>query len=139
MLTSLPPPSFVARGATPSTIRRAVDRRGLAIFGAATAAALLLGGVMLFAIWARTRVTSAGYELARTAREGRDLLSARDSLRVTVAQLRSPQRLAQVAKKLGMGPAPADRTVVIDDRQRSLTPVIDERQRDTAQLVAKEP
>jgi cell division protein FtsL len=106
-------PSYLGRGATPSMIRRAVDRRGLAVFGAATAAALLLGGVMLFAIWARTRVTSAGYELAKASREHQQLLRKREALQLELARLRSPQRLQAVAEKLGMGPATAARTVVL--------------------------
>lgn len=115
MRSSLPPPSFVARGATPSTIRRAVDRRGLAVFGAATAAALLLGGVMLFAIWARTRVTSLGYELAKAEKEHRALLQQKASLTLQLAAQKSPARLQAIAKKLRMGPAPASRTVVLVD------------------------
>ena len=112
-MTSSPPPSFVARGATPSMIRRAVDRRGLAVFGAATAAALLLGGVMLVAIWARTRVTQEGYELAQASRQHQHLLREREALQFKGAQLRSPQRLHALAAKLGMGVAPAARTVVL--------------------------
>jgi hypothetical protein len=108
-------PSFVARGASPSTIRRAVDRRGLAIFGAATAAALLLGAVMLFAIWARTRVTEAAYRLAAAAQEQQQLLRDREALLIKLSALRSPQRLQEIARRLGMSPAPAERTVVIVD------------------------
>ena len=113
MITSLPPPSFIARGATPSMIRRAVDHRGLAIFGAATAAALLLGGVLLFATWARTRGTQAGYELGKASQEHQALLREREALQFKLAQLRSPKRLRDLAEKLGMAPAPAARTVVL--------------------------
>jgi hypothetical protein len=107
------PPSFVARSANPSLIRRAVDRRGLAVFAASICAALLLAGVMLFAIWARTRVTSAGYALDKAVREHQALLREREGLTVQAAYQRSPGRLMALAKKLGMGPAPADRTVVL--------------------------
>jgi cell division protein FtsL len=109
------PPSFVARGATPSMVRRAVDRRGLAIFASATAAALLFAGVMLFAIWARTRVTAAGYALDKAVRENQELLRKREGLLIQVAQLKSPGRLQELAKKLGMGAPPAHRTVVLVD------------------------
>ena len=113
MMTTSAPPSFVARGATPSVIRRAVDRRGLAIFGAATAAALLLGGVCMFAIFARTRVTASGYALDKAVREHQALLREREALTVQVARLRSGGRLQAVAKKLGMAPPTAARTIVI--------------------------
>ncbi len=112
-MTSLPPPSFLARGASPSMIRRAVDRRGLAVFAAATAAALLASFVLLFAIWARTRVTQAGYDLATASREHQQLLRERESLQYKVARLKSPQRLRDVAARLGMGVAPASRTIVL--------------------------
>jgi cell division protein FtsL len=108
-------PSFVARGASPSAIRRAVDRRGLAIFAAALSAALLLSGVLLFATWSRTRVTAAGYALSKAVREHQQLLREREALLVQVSHLRSPGRLREVARKLRMGPAPASRTVVIVD------------------------
>ena len=107
------PPSFVARGATPSVIRRAIDRRGLAIFGAATVAALLLGGVSIFAIWARTRVTASGYALDKAVREHQALLREREALTVRVANLRSAGRLQGLATKLRMGPPTAGQTVVI--------------------------
>src|SRR5438105_2338466 len=116
------PPSFIARGATPSMIRRAVDGRGLAVFGAATAAALLLGGVMLFAIAARTRVTQAGYELAQASREHQQLLREREALQLKLARLRSLERLHDLAAKLGMGPAPASRTVVLVGPQQARPP-----------------
>jgi cell division protein FtsL len=107
------PPSFVARGASPSVIRRAVDRRGLAVFASAMAAALLLGGVMLFAIWARTRVTAAGYALDQAVRQHQELTRRHEALTLEAAKLKSSVRLEQLARKLGMGPAKSDRTVVL--------------------------
>src|SRR5437868_7887815 len=120
-------PSFVARGATPSMVRRAVDRRGLAIFTSATAAALLLACVALFAIWARTRVTAAGYALDKAVREHQELLRKREALTVQVAELKAPGRLQAVAKKLGMGPPTADRTVVIVEGPLNAVSAVPER------------
>ena len=98
---------------TPSAISRAVDRRGLQMFVTAMLAAVLLGGVMLFAIWARTRVTEDGYRLSRLAREHQQLLREREALLVTVARLRGPGRLEAEARRLGLGPPAAGRTVVL--------------------------
>lgn len=112
---SFAPPSFVARGASPSAIRRAIDARGMATFAAATAAALLVAFVLVFAVWARTRVTAGGYELARLAREHHLLLRERESLTLQLGQLRGAGRLTEAARMLGMGPPPAGRTVVITD------------------------
>ena len=99
--------------ATPSMITRAADRRGLQMFVVATLAALLIGGVMLFAIWARTRVTEDGYRLARLAREHQQLLREREALLVTVSRLRGPGRLEAEARRLGLGPPASGRTVVL--------------------------
>src|SRR5438128_3822821 len=110
---SLSSPGFTLRGASSSAARRAADRRGLAVFGSATSAALLLAGVMLFAIWARTRVTAEAYALEKAVRAHQELLRRHEALLVQVAQLKSPGRLQALARKLGMGPPDSGRTVVI--------------------------
>ena len=107
------PEGFASRARTPSAVGRAVERRGLAIFAAATGAALLLAGAMLFAIWARTRVTAAGYQLDKSVREHQQLLREREGLQLQLARLKGAGRLHALAQKLGMAPPPSARTIVL--------------------------
>jgi cell division protein FtsL len=106
--------SFIARGDSPSTIRRAIDRRGLATFAAALSACALLGAGALAQAWIRTQVTQEGYRLSRLSSEHGQLLRERERLQFELGALSRPARIEELARtKLGMGPAPAERTVVV--------------------------
>jgi cell division protein FtsL len=95
-------------------LRSAVDRRGLATFGAATLACTLVAAAALFHLWIRTRVTERGYQISRLSSEYRDLARERESLQIKAAELKSPQRIEERAReKLGMGPPAVDRVVVL--------------------------
>jgi cell division protein FtsL len=97
-----------------SFVRRAIDRRGLANFAAATLACVLVAAAALFHLWIRTRVTERGYQLSRLSSEYRDLTREHESLQVQAAELKSPQRIEELAReKLGMGPPAMDRVVVL--------------------------
>jgi cell division protein FtsL len=99
---------------TPSGIRRNLDRRGLANFVAATLSCVLLGGAALMHAWVRTRVTEQGYRLSRLSVEYRELSREHQTLQLKAAELRSPQRIEELARtKLSMGPPPLDRVVVL--------------------------
>lgn len=107
-------PSMIRRGDTPSMIRRAIDRRGLHNFSAASVACVLLGAALLVHCWVRTRVTEEGYRLSRLATEHQLLWREHEKLQLQAAQLKSSQRIEELARtKLGMGPAPVDRVVVL--------------------------
>lgn len=102
------------RTGTSSTIRRAVDRRGLATFAAGTLACTLVAGAALFHASVRTRVTEEGYRLSRLSAEHRDLSREHERLQFQAAQLKSPQRIEELARRrLGMGPPSVDRVVVL--------------------------
>jgi cell division protein FtsL len=115
--------SFVARAASPSMVRRAIDRRGLARFVAGTAACALLAAAALFHAWMRTQVTEEGYRLSQVSAENQQLLREREHLTLQAAQLKSPGRIEQLAReKLGMGPAKAEQLVVLAEKKLQVTP-----------------
>lgn len=106
--------SFVARGASASVIRKAIDRRGLQQLAAGTLACALLAGAALLHTWVRTRVTEEGYRLSRLSSEHHRLLRERERLTLLTGRLSAPARLEELARtRLGMGPPPTERTVVL--------------------------
>jgi cell division protein FtsL len=106
--------SFLQRGESPSAIRRSIDRRGLANFTATALACALVAAAMLLHAWVRTRVTEQGYRLSRLSAEYRDLSREHESLQIKAAELRSPQRIEELAcTRLSMGPPAIDRVVVL--------------------------
>jgi cell division protein FtsL len=106
--------SFLGRGASPSTVRRAVDKRGLLDFGAATTACALLAVAALGHAYLRTRVTEEGYRLSRLSAESHDLAREHEALQISAAELKSPQRIEELARtKLGMSAPSVDRVVVL--------------------------
>jgi cell division protein FtsL len=99
---------------TPSHIRRNIDRRGLANFTATATACALVAGAMLLHAWVRTRVTERGYQLSRLSAEYHELTRDHESLQIRAAELKSPQRVEELARaRLGMGPPAVDRVVVL--------------------------
>lgn len=112
-----PNDSFVARAQSPSAVRRNIDRRGLVLFGAWTLACVLLAAAALFHAWVRTQVTEEGYLLSQLHDQNSRLLDERARLRRQSADLTRPARIEQLAReRLGMGPARADRIVVLAEK-----------------------
>jgi cell division protein FtsL len=106
--------SFIDRGQTPSAIRRSIDRRGLKNFAATAAACMLIAAAMLLHAWVRTRVTEQGYKLSRLSADYRDLTREHEALQIQAAELKSPQRIEELARtRLSMGPPAMDRMVVL--------------------------
>jgi len=106
--------SFAARGQTPSAIRRNIDRRGLLNFAATALSCGLVASAMLMHAWVRTRVTEQGYRLSRLSADYRDLTREHEALQIKAAELRSPQRIEELARaKLNMGAPAMDRVVVL--------------------------
>ncbi len=99
---------------TPSAIRRNIDRRGLTNFAATVAGCALVASAMLLHAWVRTRVTEEGYQLSRSSAEYRELMREHESLQIRAAELKSPQRIEELARtRLSMGPPAMDRVVVL--------------------------
>lgn len=97
-----------------SVVRKNIERRGLATFGAATLACAILAAGASLHLWVRTRVTERGYQLARLSSDSRDLTREHQALQIKAAELKSPQRIEQLARAhLGMGPPAIDRLLVM--------------------------
>jgi len=97
--------------------RRSFEKRALVQFAAATLSCALVASAALFHIHVRTRVTEEGYRLSRLSAEHLKLSREQERLELQVAQLESPQRLAELSRaRLKMGPPAGDRVVVLADR-----------------------
>ena len=97
-----------------SPVRKDLDRRGFATFAAATVSCALLASALLLHAWVRTAVTEEGYRLSRLSVEHRELTREHESLQIRAAELRSPQRIEELARvRLSMGPPAMDRVVVL--------------------------
>jgi cell division protein FtsL len=95
-------------------VRRNVERRGWRTFAACTLSCAMVGLAMLLHAWVRTAVTERGYELSRLSAEYRDLVRENEGLRIRAAELKSPQRIEELARaRLHMGPPSVDRVVVL--------------------------
>jgi cell division protein FtsB len=102
------------RRVSPSSVRRSVERRGLRNFAAATISCALVGLAMLLHAWVRTAVTERGYALSRLSAEYRELVRENEGLRIRAAELKSPQRIEELARaRLHMAPPSVDRVVVL--------------------------
>jgi len=97
-----------------SAVRRNIERRALRNFAAGTLACAMVAAGMLVHAWVRTRVTERGYALSRLSAEYRDLMREHERLQIAAAELKSPQRIEELARtRLNMGPPPVDRVVVL--------------------------
>ena len=91
------------------SVRCNVERRGLRNFVTCT-----LCCALLLHAWVRTAVTERGYTLSRLSAEYRELVRENEGLRIRAAELKSPQRIEELARaRLHMGPPAVDRVVVL--------------------------
>jgi cell division protein FtsL len=68
---------------------------------------------MLTYTWCRVQCTQAGYEISRVTGEQKQLTTVQKKLQVELARLKSPERLAKLAKGyLGLN-MPSSRQVVV--------------------------
>ncbi len=67
----------------------------------------------LFYVWTRVTTVRLGYALARASSTQTRLLAQRDSLRLEVATLKSPDRLAVMAAERGLTPPSPDRILIL--------------------------
>jgi len=69
---------------------------GLALMG------LFIGELLLYT-WSRVQCVRIRYEISEKAKEQNRLLAFQDNLKIELARLKSPQRIAEIAKsKLGL-------------------------------------
>ena len=78
--------------------------------------ARLLGIVVVFAlfhVWARVAVVQTGYEIRKLMEQREELRGDQHALRVEVASLRSPVRLQEAARELGLKKPPEQQVTLI--------------------------
>jgi len=60
-------------------------------------------GELLFYTWCRVQCVQIKYEIAQETQRNQHLVALRDNLRIELAHLKSPQRIATIAKnRLGL-------------------------------------
>ena len=58
---------------------------------------------LLFFTWCRVQTIGAGYEISKEAKRQQDLITLKNNLKVELARLKSPERIAKIAKnQLGL-------------------------------------
>ena len=94
--------------ARPSTVLRTVAPGPLA---AALCVAAPVVAAALFFVWTRVTTIRLGYELAQVSAVQDRLLAENNSLRVDVAALKTPKRLAKLAEERGLHAPTSERIV----------------------------
>lgn len=94
--------------ARPSVILKSVAPGPLA--AALCLAAPVVAAALLF-VWIRVTTIRLGYALSQATADHGRLLAERDSLRLEVAALKTPQRLAKLASERGMAAPPPERVL----------------------------
>ena len=71
-------------------------------------------GELLLYTWSRVQCVRIGYEISATTKKNRDLMALQKSLKVELARLKSPERIARIARtQLGLIMPNAKHTIVI--------------------------
>jgi len=69
---------------------------------------------LLFFTWCRVQTIGAGYEISREAKRQQDLITLKNNLKVELARLKSPERIAKIAKnQLGLTTPTPDQMMII--------------------------
>lgn len=69
---------------------------------------------LLFYTWCRVQNVQHGYELSREAHNQKQLIAYQNNLKIELARLKSPERIAQIAKQqLGLIMPTTDKTILI--------------------------
>jgi len=69
---------------------------------------------LLFYTWCRVQNVQHGYEISREAHNQKQLLVYQNSLKIEIARLKSPDRIAQIAKQqLGLIMPTTEKTILI--------------------------
>ncbi|MBW2366937.1 MAG: cell division protein FtsL [Deltaproteobacteria bacterium] len=76
--------------------------------------ALFIGELLSYT-WCRVQYTRTGYELSREMQEHRQLTAVEKKLKIELARLRSPERLAKLAKRhMGLNMPTSQQVMVIE-------------------------
>ncbi len=69
---------------------------------------------LLFYTWCRVQNVQHGYEISKEARNQKQLIAYQNSLKIELARLKSPDRIAQIAKQqLGLIMPTTEKTILI--------------------------
>ena len=69
---------------------------------------------LLFFTWCRVQMIGAGYEISREAKRHQDLIILKNNLKVELARLKSPERIAKIAKnQLGLITPTREQMIII--------------------------
>jgi cell division protein FtsL len=75
--------------------------------------ALFIGELFLYT-WCRVQCTRTGYEISRENKNYRQMLLMKKNLKIELARLKSPERIAKIAEsKLGLVMPSAKQTIII--------------------------
>lgn len=74
---------------------------------------VFIAELMLYA-WSRVQCVDAGYEISRATQHQQELITLQNNLKIELASLKSPDRIAKIAKKkLGLvTPTPKQMVVI---------------------------
>ena len=71
-------------------------------------------GELLFYTWCRVQNVQHGYEISRETHSQKQLMAYQNNLKIELARLKSPDRIAQIAKQqLGLIMPTTDKTILI--------------------------
>ncbi|OEU61135.1 MAG: hypothetical protein BA867_00605 [Desulfobacterales bacterium S5133MH16] len=69
---------------------------------------------LLFFTWCRVQTIGAGYEISRETQRHQDLINFQNNLKVEMARLKSPERIAKIAKnQLGLITPTQEQMIII--------------------------
>lgn len=75
---------------------------------------VLVMGEMLLVTWCRVQHIKVGYQITQATEENRQLVKNQNKLKVEIARLRSPERIAKIARnQLGLVPPSEEQTKVL--------------------------
>jgi cell division protein FtsL len=58
----------------------------------------ILLGELLFFTWCRVQTIGTGYEISKETQRHQDLINFQNNLKIELARLKSPERIAEIAK-----------------------------------------
>jgi len=69
---------------------------------------------LLFYTWCRVQCIQMGYEISYEAKQHQELISLQNNLRIELAHLKSPERIAKIAKyQIGLSMPATEQIVII--------------------------
>ena len=78
------------------------------------AALVLVIGEMLLVTWCRVQHIKVGYRITQATEERQELIKVQNKLKVEIARLRSPERIAKIARdQLGLVAPTEEQTKVL--------------------------